>query len=112
MKSWEVGRGEKNPRKAGSASSERKPNCSAGGVSPPGSRCAGPCFQDSPPARYNSGMMEQRSMSDSIEPKVVHDAGEAPLVLRSNVRAPLAHLSFLRRSLALAELAMIAYNDE
>ena len=28
------------------------------------------------------------------------------------MRAPLASLSFLRRSLAMAELAMIAYNDE
>jgi triacylglycerol lipase len=35
-----------------------------------------------------------------------------PLVLYSDVRAPLASLSFLRRSLALAELAMIAYNDQ
>jgi triacylglycerol lipase len=56
--------------------------------------------------------MEQRSMSNSLEPKIIQDAGEAPLVLRSNVRAPLANLSFLTRSLALAELAMIAYNDE
>lgn len=45
-------------------------------------------------------------------PKIIQDPGEAPLVLHSDVRAPLASLSFLRRSLALAELAMIAYNDE
>jgi triacylglycerol lipase len=44
--------------------------------------------------------------------KVVHDAGEVPLVLHSDVRGPLAELSFLRRSLVMAELAMIAYNDE
>src|SRR3954466_11482752 len=47
-----------------------------------------------------------------MEPKVIPDVGEVPLVLSSDVRAPLASLSFLRRSLALAELAMIAYNDE
>lgn len=46
------------------------------------------------------------------QPKLVKDAGEVPLVLHSDVRAPLASLSLLRRSLALAELAMIAYNDE
>ncbi|MGD9721227.1 MAG: lipase family protein [Pirellulales bacterium] len=47
-----------------------------------------------------------------LQPKVIQDAGEVPLVLHSDVRAPLATLSFLRRALALAELAMIAYNDE
>jgi triacylglycerol lipase len=46
------------------------------------------------------------------QPKIIHDVGEVPLVLHSEVRAPLASLSFLRRALALAELAMIAYNDE
>src|SRR6476620_7075516 len=45
-------------------------------------------------------------------PKIIQDVGEVPLVLYSDVRAPLASLSFLRRALALAELAMIAYNDE
>jgi triacylglycerol lipase len=45
-------------------------------------------------------------------PKIIQDVGEKPLVLYSDVRAPLASLSFLRRSLAMAELAMIAYNDE
>lgn len=47
-----------------------------------------------------------------IAPKVIQDIGEVPLVLYSDVQAPLTSLSFLRRSLALAELAMIAYNDE
>ena len=51
-------------------------------------------------------------MSISLEPKVIQDVGEVPLVLYSDVRAPLASLSFLRRSLVMAELAMIAYNDE
>jgi triacylglycerol lipase len=51
-------------------------------------------------------------MSTSLEPKIIQDVGELPLVLYSDVRAPLASLSFLRRSLALAELAMIAYNDQ
>src|SRR5262245_45807755 len=44
--------------------------------------------------------------------KVIQDVGEVPLVLHSDVREPLETLSFLRRALALAELAMIAYNDE
>jgi triacylglycerol lipase len=51
-------------------------------------------------------------MSDVLEPKIIQDVGEEPLVLYSDVRAPLATFSFLRRSLAMAELAMIAYNDE
>ena len=51
-------------------------------------------------------------MSSPLVSKVIQDVGEVPLVLYSDVRAPLASLSFLRRSLALAELAMIAYNDE
>jgi triacylglycerol lipase len=57
------------------------------------------------------------SSRDSVQgshlvPKVIKDVGEVPLVLYSDVRGPLASLSFLRRGLALAELAMIAYNDE
>src|SRR6186713_3379904 len=51
-------------------------------------------------------------MNRALEPKIIQDVGEVPLVLYSDVRAPLASLSFLRRSLALAELAMIAYNDQ
>jgi triacylglycerol lipase len=46
------------------------------------------------------------------QPKVIRDADERPLVLHSAVRKPLARMSFLERALALAELAMIAYNDE
>jgi len=44
--------------------------------------------------------------------KIIQDVGELPLVLHSDVREPLAKLSFLRRALALAELAMISYNDQ
>ena len=59
-------------------------------------------------------------MSDPVVPqgrvdlpsKIIQDAGEVPLVLYSDVRGPLASLSFLRRALVMAELAMIAYNDE
>lgn len=51
-------------------------------------------------------------MSKSIEAKIIHDVGEEPLVLYSDVRAPLASLTFLRRALALVELALISYNDE
>ena len=57
-----------------------------------------------------------RDMGNTLEPttrpQIIQDAGEMPLVLYSDVRAPLGSLSFLRRSLALAELALIAYNDE
>lgn len=48
----------------------------------------------------------------SLPPKIIHDVGEVPLVLHSDVREPLVNLSFLRRSLVMAELAMISYNDE
>ncbi|HEX5102981.1 MAG TPA: lipase family protein [Pirellulaceae bacterium] len=51
-------------------------------------------------------------LEPTTRPKIIQDAGEEPLVLYSDVRAPLARLSFLRRSLVLAELAMVAYNDE
>jgi triacylglycerol lipase len=63
-------------------------------------------------AWLNGETVELFAMSTSLKPKVIHDVGEVPLVLYSDVQAPLASLSFLRRSLALAELAMIAYNDE
>jgi triacylglycerol lipase len=43
--------------------------------------------------------------------QIVQDGGEAPLVLHSNVRAPLETLTFLQRALVMAELSMIAYND-
>lgn len=46
------------------------------------------------------------------EPKVIQDPGEVPLVLHSRPEGPLSERSFLRRALALAELAMISYNDE
>lgn len=49
---------------------------------------------------------------DSFQPKVIQDVGEVPLTLYSDVREPLGQLSFLRRSLVMAELAMIAYNDQ
>ena len=56
--------------------------------------------------------MSTTTAPTTLVPKTIHDVGEVPLVLYSDVRAPLASLTFLRRSLALAELAMIAYNDE
>jgi triacylglycerol lipase len=51
-------------------------------------------------------------MQNSMEAKIIQDIGEQPLVLYSDVHAPLAGLSFLRRALVMAELALIAYNDE
>ena len=44
--------------------------------------------------------------------KVIQDVGEQPLILHSDVREPLAQMSFLQRSLAFAELSMLSYNDE
>lgn len=51
-------------------------------------------------------------VAPTISAKIIQDVGEVPLVLYSDVRGPLASLSFLRRSLVMAELALIAYNDE
>src|SRR5262245_10140148 len=56
-------------------------------------------------------MTTQKQLPD-VNVKIVQDLGELPLILHSDVRAPLSSLSFLRRALAFAELAMIAYNDE
>jgi hypothetical protein len=52
------------------------------------------------------------TLEPTTRPQIIQDPGEVPLVLYSDVRAPLGSLSFLRRSLALAELALISYNDE
>ena len=41
----------------------------------------------------------------------VRDPGEAPLVIHSRLDGPIRELTFLQRSLLMAELAMIAYND-
>lgn len=43
---------------------------------------------------------------------VVQDPGEVPLRLHSRVEQPIDELDFLKRALLMAELAMIAYNDE
>jgi hypothetical protein len=45
-----------------------------------------------------------------MQPTVIRDVGEKPLVLHSKVREPLGELSFLSRALALAELAKVSYN--
>ncbi|MGI9470383.1 MAG: lipase family protein [Rubripirellula sp.] len=42
----------------------------------------------------------------------VRDPGEEPLVLRSRLDRPIRELTFLQKSLLMAELAMIAYNDQ
>lgn len=47
-----------------------------------------------------------------LEPKIIHDCGELPLVLYGDASRPIRELTFLQRSLLFAELAMIAYNDE
>ena len=52
-------------------------------------------------------------MNQLSEPvAVVHDAGEVLLRLHSRLTGPICELTFLQRSLLMAELAMIAYNDE
>jgi triacylglycerol lipase len=45
-------------------------------------------------------------------PKVIHDQGEKPLELYSNVEGPIASLTFKQRALLFAEFSLIAYNDE
>ena len=60
----------------------------------------------------SSSVVQSTDIASPLVPKVIHDVGEVPLVLYSEVRGPLAAASFLRRSLVMAELAMIAYNDE
>lgn len=45
-------------------------------------------------------------------PKVIQDGTEQPLVVHSELKTPIRELSFLRRSLLFAELAMVSYNDE
>lgn len=47
-----------------------------------------------------------------LKPKIIRDNGEVPLVLYSDASIPMVEMTFLRRSLVLAELAVIAYNDE
>jgi len=47
-----------------------------------------------------------------LKPKIIQDNGEVPLVLYSEATVPLGKMTFLRRALVLAELAVIAYNDE
>ena len=47
-----------------------------------------------------------------MEPKVIQDIGERPLILHSDPSGKVAEMTFLQRALLFAELAMIAYNDE
>lgn len=47
-----------------------------------------------------------------MQPKVIQDAGERPLILFSDSSGIVAGKTFLQRALLFAELAMIAYNDE
>lgn len=47
-----------------------------------------------------------------MQPQVIQDAGERPLVLFSDSSGIIANTTFLQRALLFAELAMIAYNDE
>ncbi|MCD0460135.1 lipase family protein [Roseiconus lacunae] len=57
-------------------------------------------------------MIEKVAERIAVNSNVVHQAGEVPLLIRSSVKdTSIAELSFLRRSLLFAELAMIAYND-
>ncbi len=44
--------------------------------------------------------------------EVIKDPGEVPVVVHSQVTGPVAELSFLKKALLFAELALIAYNDE
>lgn len=59
-------------------------------------------------------MMQNKALANQYsEPSaVVQDPGEVPLRLYSRLSRPISDLSFLQRSLLMAELSMIAYNDE
>jgi len=72
-----------------------------------------------PHAKHNSlrtvpGCLQVNSNQNpqSRQPQVVRDPGERPLVFFSRVTGPLAEMTFLERALLMAELAMVAYNDE
>lgn len=47
-----------------------------------------------------------------LKPKIIRDNAEVPMVLYSEAEIPMADMTFLRRALVLAELAVVAYNDE
>lgn len=47
-----------------------------------------------------------------MQPKVIQDPGERPLILFSDSFGIIAGKTFLQRALLFAELSMIAYNDE
>ena len=44
--------------------------------------------------------------------QLIKEQDEVPVIVRSKVTTPIGELSFLRRSLLFAELAMFTYNDE
>ncbi len=49
---------------------------------------------------------------DNPVAKMIQDHDEVPLVIHSDVTTPIREMTFLRRSLLFAELAMVSYNDE
>lgn len=52
-------------------------------------------------------------MNQELKPiAVVQDPGEDPLRIYSQLTGPIESLSFLRRALLMAELSMVAYNDQ
>ena len=53
-----------------------------------------------------------RDFGELALPKIIQDIGEKPLVLHSDITGPIKDLTFLRKALLFAELAMISYNDE
>jgi triacylglycerol lipase len=60
-------------------------------------------------SKSHAGETQMRSYPD---PTFIQEQGEEPLVFYSEVRGPIAQMKFLPRALLMAELSMIAYNDE
>lgn len=56
--------------------------------------------------------MPEETDKTVVRDNVVQDPGEVPVVVHSTLTGLIAKMSFVRRSLLFAELAMVAYNDE
>lgn len=67
-----------------------------------------------PTAAFDTKRLERTAVTTftQLKPKIIRDNTEVPMVLYSDAQIPMADMTFLRRSLVLAELAVIAYNDE
>lgn len=65
-------------------------------------------------AAFDTKRLERTAVTTftQLKPKIIRDNAEVPMVLYSEAEIPMADMTFLRRALVLAELAVVAYNDE